>query len=173
MQQQQELLAGLAQRVSLLMSLPMSVSVTIIQDNAASLPHCMSKTMRCYLLKSFPDIAVIPEDARWKSQPTNVNCESQSLRQLLLMVPQRQDSFKSVSSCSTSTSCSSGSAKSNASSITGSLAAQLAINRRQFLVSQTSNMSLVIRQSSTRRMGNGSAGLPRMPKRQDSATFMF
>jgi hypothetical protein len=168
MNQQQELWAGLAQGVTLL-SLPASASVTIVQDNAASLPNCMSKTMRCYLLKNFPDLAVIPEEARWKSQPSQVSKESQPLRQLLLpMVPQRQDSVKSISSCSTTSTSSSsnGSTKS-------STGAQPAINRRQFLVRQTSNMSLLVRQSSLRRMGNGSASLPRMPQRQDSASFLF
>ena len=142
-----------------MLHLPCSREISIIQDNAASLPNCMSKTMRRYLLQTFPDLADVAPETRWKSQPPIVT-KTQSLRNILPMAPQRQDSF-SLSSCSTHSSISS----------TSSKPSPPMINRRSLLKRQTSSLSLLVRQSSLRRLGSG-AGMPRMPQRQDSVTFL-
>ncbi|CAB9512379.1 expressed unknown protein [Seminavis robusta] len=157
---------SLAQSFNIL-GLPAYTAIAIVPDNAASLPNCMSKTMRHYLLKTFPDLAVVAEESRWESQPavsSRIGTRSAPLRSLLPMAPQRQDSILSFSSCSTSgSSCSS---SSSSKSSTGSL------NRRSLLARQGSTMSLLVRQSSLRTVGGG-VGLPRMPKRQDSVSFLF
>lgn len=171
------------------LNLPLTVQVAVIQDNATSLPSCMSKTMRRYLLEAFPDLANRTEDARWKSQPSSTSpdkiAKTQSMRNIMPVVPQRQDSFTQARSLRnllpvapqrqesfTISSCSSASTVSSSSS-----PAPPSINRRKFLARQESSLlqrqdsSLLVRQSSLRRMRG--AGVPRMPKRQDSATFLF
>ena len=182
MDSQLETMSSFIQRVTMI-PLPASHrEVTLIQDNAASLPNCMSRTMRSYLLRTFPDLATVPEEARWKSQPSSSARFSNSLspiRNILPMVPQRQDSFSlsSVSTCSSASSASTLGSNSSASK-----PAQPIINRRQFLVRQSSSFSssqasLLVRQSSLRQFGQGgsssSVGLPRMPQRQDSVSFLF
>ena len=152
------------------------LAVTIIQDNAASLPYCMSKTMRGYLLQTFPDLATVPEETRWKSQPTSSEGavgDAIMKKALPMAAPQRQDSF--------SLSCSSHSTGSVSSvSTTSSSFTPTPINRRKILVRQGSSCSLshrdmsrLVRQTSLRGMGKPGAGFPRMPQRQDSVSFFF
>lgn len=163
-----------------LMNLP-SIQVAVVQDNAPPPPPSMTKTMRRYLLDTFPDLANIAEETRWKSQPSPMITKAKSLRNILPVVPQRQASFTKAKSFRNflpvapqrqdSITLSSHSIASTISTVS-TTPAPPSINRRQFLVRQASNVSLLIRQNSLRRMGGG-AGMPRMPQRQDSVSFLY
>lgn len=165
-------------QISAMYMFSLPLNVTIVQDNAALLPNCISKTMRSYLLRKFPDLATVSEEARWLSQPhvSKDALDEVVMKKILPMAaPQRQDSF-SISNSSHSTSSLSSTSSANCSF------APAPINRRQFLARQESSfsmshrsMSRLIRQTSLRGMmtGQPGEGLPRMPQRQDSVSFLF
>jgi len=120
--------------------LKMPLSVTVVSDNAKSLPTCTSKTVRCYLLKSFPDLSTVSEDSRWESEPvalfsrSMLDQPSYKLHQPLT-APQRQDSFSLNGSSHHSLNGSShhSAASFSSPSTTSSFSLDIT-NRRSFLV---------------------------------------